>query len=425
MRGGSIACLFVAAHGFDPSHRPATLLRFTLPVKHRAVAVYAVPKSGGGPAVTQSMQSLHLAMFGSGLVQPEAMDSMVASLSDTFTSAGFTADKMFEANLAVAAFVLWIGFFESISFIPGNERWRLDGQPAKTPLRGFGRDLHKTVVPAATYLVSIVIFHHFHLGTMLFGEKPPLDSLPPPTYWRLVTEVALGIFLYDLCFYPFHASFHKLRSGPWRRQHTRHHQWAGKERVAHNAVETIQNSYLDAGVQVAINILVQNISPWGFKHPLSRALHNLMVTYLLTEAHSGYDLPFMSHRLFPRVFGGAPRHELHHQHGNVYFHQFFMWIDDLAGFTLPGAQHPQAPTSTHTPPAHAEVDGEENGRDEAEEQLRAAMPFSLQSANPVRLEPANTAVKQVGVSAPVNAMVEDRQRPPEVEAQTSAAYEGQ
>ena len=107
--------------------------------------------------------------------------------------------------------------------------------------------------------------------------------------------------------------------------------------MAHNAVETVQNSYLDAGIQVSINILVQNISPWGYKDPLSRALHNLMVTYLLTEAHSGYDLPFMSHRLFPVVFGGAPRHELHHQHGNVYFHQFFMWLDDLAGFLPAGS----------------------------------------------------------------------------------------
>ena len=342
------------------------------------------------------MQSIHLAMFAGGLLQPEAMNSMTASLSDAFRSVGFTADKMFEADLAVAAFVLWIAFFESLSFVPGNERWRLDGQPAKNPLRGFTRDLHKTVVPAAGYLASIVVFHHFHLGTLLFGEKPPLDSLPPPTYWRVVTEVGLGIFLYDLLFYPFHASFHKLRVGPWRKQHTRHHQWAGQERVAHNAVETVQNSYLDSGIQVAINILVQNISPWGYKDPLSRALHNLMVTYLLTEAHSGYDLPFMSHRLFPRVFGGAPRHELHHQHGNVYFHQFFMWIDDLAGFTLPAAPHPRGGAGpTKAAPTKAEVgaegDARDDARDEAEERLLAALPFPLQTADPARPKPETKA----------------------------------
>jgi sterol desaturase/sphingolipid hydroxylase (fatty acid hydroxylase superfamily) len=119
-----------------------------------------------------------------------------------------------------------------------------------------------------------------------------------------------------------------------RRQHRRHHEWAREEDVAHNAVETVQNSYLDSGIQVFINICLQAgcFSPWGYKHPLSRALHNLMVIYLLCEAHSGYDLPFMSHRLFPGVFGGPVRHEEHHQRNDCYYHQFFCYLDDAFGF---------------------------------------------------------------------------------------------
>ena len=38
------------------------------------------------------------------------------------------------------------------------------------------------------------------------------------------------------------------------------------------------------------------MSPWGKKHALSRFAHNLVVTWLLSESHSGYDLPWMSHR---------------------------------------------------------------------------------------------------------------------------------
>lgn len=132
---------------------------------------------------------------------------------------------------------------------------------------------------------------------------------------------------------PDDGSFHQARAPWWRRLHGRHHKWARTETRAHNGVETVQNSYMDAGIQVAINILVQNLSPWGLgcKHPLSRVLHNLLVTYLLTEAHSGYDLPFQSHRVFPGIFGGAPRHEEHHQSGDVCFHQFFVYLDDLRG----------------------------------------------------------------------------------------------
>ena len=59
------------------------------------------------------------------------------------------------------------------------------------------------------------------------------------------------------------------------------------------------------------------------KHPLSRVLHNLVVTYLLAEAHSGYDLPWMTHRAWPRVFGGAKAHDAHHVQGDRHFHQFF------------------------------------------------------------------------------------------------------
>jgi len=147
-------------------------------------------------------------------------------------------------------------------------------------------------------------------------------------------------------FYPFHSSFHQARAPSWRRLHGRHHEWARTEARAHNGVETVQNSYVDAGIQVAINILVQNLSPWGLgcKHPLSRVLHNLLVTYLLTEAHSGYDLPFQSHRIFPGVFGGSPRHEEHHQSGDVCFHQFFMYLDDLRGRGPRAVAPPRAQT---------------------------------------------------------------------------------
>ena len=170
---------------------------------------------------------------------------------------------------------------------------------------------------------------------MLWGARP--ESFGDPSFARVASEVASGVFFYDLLFYPFHLSFHRAKLPAWRKQHRRHHVWSREESAAHNAVETVQNSYLDAGIQVAINIAVQAapIYPWGYKHPLSRALHNLMVVYLLCEAHSGYDLPFMSHRLLPGVLGGPVRHEAHHRHGGVCFHQFFTYIDDACGFAPP------------------------------------------------------------------------------------------
>ena len=37
----------------------------------------------------------------------------------------------------------------------------------------------------------------------------------------------------------------------------------------------------------------------------------------------GYDLPWMTHRAWPRVFGGAKAHDAHHVQGDRHFHQFF------------------------------------------------------------------------------------------------------
>lgn len=76
-----------------------------------------------------------------------------------------------------------------------------------------------------------------------------------------------------------------------------------------------------------------SVSPFGGpKHVLSRLFHNLIVTYMLTEAHSGYDLPWMTHNIYPEILGGSPRHERHHHNGRVYYQQYFKYIDDFFGF---------------------------------------------------------------------------------------------
>jgi sterol desaturase/sphingolipid hydroxylase (fatty acid hydroxylase superfamily) len=126
---------------------------------------------------------------------------------------------------------------------------------------------------------------------------------------------------------------HKSKWGEMRKIHGYHHRVNSHSL---NALETVQHSYLDGFLQVAVNILVQQISPFGgfgHKHSLSRLAHNVVVTYLLTEAHSGYDLPWMSHRIFPEFLGGSPRHEKHHHDGRVYYQQYFKYLDDFFGFT--------------------------------------------------------------------------------------------
>ena len=287
---------------------------------------------------------MHVALATELVLSPATMDGAIAAVWHAFDASPLTHVPLFEASLAVGAFVLWFAFFESLHlWLPGAQDWRLDKQLPSKPLSCFREDVHKTAVPALTYLGSIWLGQQLGVFTALFGSRPVFTEAP--TFAQFSLEVIIGVVLYDLLFYPFHRSFHSSKAPlAWREQHGRHHQWGRQEVHAHNACETVQNSYLDAGIQVMINIFVQNISPWGFgcKHPLSRAAHNLMVTYLLSEAHSGYDLPFQSHRLFPAIFGGSVRHEEHHQRGSVCFHQFFKYLDDSTG-AAPRAAPEQGP----------------------------------------------------------------------------------
>ena len=183
-----------------------------------------------------------------------------------------------------------------------------------------GKRLWGAYLPLVAYVGSIKLFH-------CVVTKAPLP-MAPPTALRVLLELVTGVYLYDALFAPIHASMHR-RGSPswWRRLHRTHHEARPSERRGKALVplETVQHSYADGALQVACNVLVQRAPSviWvgsGFvlapKHPLSRVLHNLVVTYLLAEAHSGYDLPWMTHRAWPRVFGGAKAHDAHHVQGD-------------------------------------------------------------------------------------------------------------
>jgi len=288
--------------------------------------------SGGSDSIlTNGLRLVQVGVAATAVAEPAVLDGVVSALWASFNQLDITHNKMFEAHLAVASFVVWILFFESMHlWLPNAEKYRLDNQAPVRALDGFGRDaVDKGLKPVVSYLFAIAVFQYFGIGNLLFGPKPDFED---PSFLRIFVELGVGIFLYDLIFYPIHWSMHRLPIKAWRREHERHHSWSREEVAAHNASETVYHSLVDGALQVCVNILVQQISPWGHKHPLARALHNVVVTYLLCESHSGYDLPFMSHRLFPGIFGGSPRHESHHQISGVCYHQFFTYIDDACGY---------------------------------------------------------------------------------------------
>lgn len=264
------------------------------------------------------------------IINPEPLDGLTASLWSAVYNWGPANAPLFEAEVASFAFFAWIAVFSGLHLVLGRQKTmesRFDGQMPTKPFEwAVPENFHLWFNPLGSYLGSIWIYHQF------LHEKPPLPELAP-TFGVFAVELMFGIFLYDLCFFPIHWLMHKSSWGQMRKVHGYHHRVSSHTL---NSLETVQHSYIDGFLQVFVNILVQQITPFGGigeKHVMSRLVHNVLVTYLLSEAHSGYDLPWMSHRLFPEFLGGAPRHEKHHHDGRVYYQQYFKYLDDFFGFT--------------------------------------------------------------------------------------------
>jgi cholesterol 25-hydroxylase len=138
---------------------------------------------------------------------------------------------------------------------------------------------------------------------------------------HLAAELVSGIVLYDAIFFFIHWAMHDVP--PLRRWHHRHHE---NRRV--ESRDTLRHSLLDGSLQVLVNIAVQRTTPWGAaKSRTARALHNVAVVWMLTEAHSAADEPWV----WRRWFVGVREHRHHHAGGAVRtrHQQFFGYLDDM------------------------------------------------------------------------------------------------
>lgn len=164
------------------------------------------------------------------------------------------------------------------------------------------------------------------------GEFP--DGVPtlldPQTALYLIAEVASGIILYDALFFFVHWAMHEIPA--LRKYHARHH---SRPEGTLEARDVLRHSFVDGSLQVVLNILVQRRTPWGnVKSRLARALHNIIVTWMLTESHTASPKP----DVFRKWCVGVKEHRMHHLgimrcgkgYGEHHRHQqFFGYLDDF------------------------------------------------------------------------------------------------
>lgn len=173
----------------------------------------------------------------------------------------------FEPLLASVAFAGWINMFRVWDkYLPVLHRYRLVSNRVK-PDTMVGLDHGMRALVA--YLLPLLVFD------AVVKRRHLPDAAPSAA--GLVGQVVASIFVYDFAFFWVHLALHKWR--PLAFLHARHH-----TKTPMNASEVVRHSLVDGALQVGTNIVTLNLLR---SHPMARAVHNVVITYMLTETHSG------------------------------------------------------------------------------------------------------------------------------------------
>jgi len=242
-----------------------------------------------------------------------AADQLIQDIWNYLKEMSIVKNETFEPLVASIAFAVWVAMFR---LIDRSQQWRkfkiIDEEMRES---NYLPPPH-AVKSLLAYLVPLFLFD------MLF----PRRKLPheAPSTILLLSQVFLGIFVYDFLFFWIHLSMHKLKYLGFL-GHAVHHRKHPLE-----ATQVVNHSFADGFLQVMTNIITLHLVR---SHPMSRAIHNVVITYMLTELHSGFDIPWMLHRLVPLgILGGPPAHEKHHGSGRQHFQQFFTYLDRAFGY---------------------------------------------------------------------------------------------
>jgi len=145
-----------------------------------------------------------------------------------------------------------------------------------------------------------------------------------PTTFQVCRDVTCGLLLYDLFFFCGHFLMHKVPF-IYNTVHKKHH-----INPECRAAEIVRLSFFEEVLEVGMSIVALN---YLRAHPVSRSIYNVIITFLLTELHCGFDFPWTPQNVIPGGFAtGSRRHHYHHRIGKHYYQKFFCHVDRLFGF---------------------------------------------------------------------------------------------
>ena len=221
----------------------------------------------------------------------------------------------FEPALSTFCFGLFITLWMIFDFhVPSLQCFRIDKSGGNKAWKGREKALWNETV---WYLLPWIVFDAIH------PRRYKILVPASPTLYSIISDILLSLLCYDLFFFFGHYAFHSF-SYVYKSYHKEHH-------VSHaiRATDAIRHTFVDGTFDVLCSVLALKLVK---AHPLSRSLYNVVAIYLITEAHCGYDFPWMLHRVVPfNIVAGPVVHHIHHRLGNKNFGKFFNIADFIFG----------------------------------------------------------------------------------------------
>jgi sterol desaturase/sphingolipid hydroxylase (fatty acid hydroxylase superfamily) len=220
----------------------------------------------------------------------------------------------FEPFVAASSFFFWIQLYWRSERRQGASHPNSLNEAVEKPKGSSFQSLFASLIwmgeslqSGFAYLIGVYIWKMF-----IPPAAPHIpDGVPLPGVLYLLMEVVSGIVCYDFLFFLIHWGMHEI---PFLRKiHHVHHERHARRPGTVEAFDVLHHSLADGSLQVLVNILVQRHTLWGTaKSRLARVLHNIIVTWMLTESHSSSpDLKF-----WRRWLVGVREHRLHHLYDN-------------------------------------------------------------------------------------------------------------
>jgi cholesterol 25-hydroxylase len=227
---------------------------------------------------------------------------------------------LFPPVLAVTVYVIIVGFFTLLDTV--LSRWPLVSR--------YKIQKEKQVTGRLLWLSFIQHFwnHLLYIFPMaavqlVWVPPTPLPVLAPTLFSFLWQQLA-SFFLFDFYYWCWHLLHHKVRV-LYRFGHATHHQY--------HSTFAAMTSYLHPWELITVGMGI-SVIPWLFRpHIMTSWSFCVVANYVSIEVHCGYDFPWQAHN-WCGIYGGAPKHDMHHLRPMSNFEPWLNYLDRIFGFEL-------------------------------------------------------------------------------------------